>query len=177
MIVAFLTEEKMSYKYCAAAALAVACVSIQDDASGQSRMGISDRMQPVVVSSSGFAKVATNHITAESATCLGRSYTLRINREQKRIVLLRNETDELSDVSDTPFGKTFLTKSLYGKFFFNCPTEVGITFFGFEVQRSGPPKPVEYILIVKENGEILLDSGLLEESYETINRHLLLTPQ
>lgn len=126
----------------------------------------------VQIRSVGFAKVASNHATSISAQCPGRSYSLRIAREQHSVMLVREDTGTSSDISATPFGATFLSKDLYGRFSFNCPSAVGINFFGFEAQKDGAPKAVEYILIIAENGAVLSDSGLRYESYQTVNHHL-----
>lgn len=161
----------MNQKYISGALLAIVCISTQAGPMPVASNG-KDAPERVSISSAGFAKVAANHVTTESARCPGGSYTLRISREQKLVMLVRDDTGKSSDLAATAFGATFLNKNLYGKFFFNCPSAgVGITFFGFEAQVAGPPKPVEYILIIKDN-DAVIDSGLLDESYELVNRHL-----
>lgn len=161
----------MNQKQISVALLALACISASARADGPATTNENPRV--ISIKSVGFAKGATNHVTSESATCPGRSYTLQIVRERRQVILTREDTATSNDLSATVFGTTFLTKNLYGKFFFNCPRGVGITFWGFEAQASGAPKPVHMVLVLGRNGEVITDPGPREESYETIGRQLV----
>lgn len=144
------------------ALLAIATFSAGTCLAQQAPAGSTDqgKVETVIVSTDGFAKAASNHVTAISAECPGSSYKLRIAREEKTVTLVLNDSGVSTDISTTAFGTTFLDKHLYGKFVLTCPQALASHFYGFEAQDAGAPKAVSYTVIIRDNGDVISDSGL-----------------
>jgi hypothetical protein len=121
------------------------------------------------------SKYATDQAMTYEATCPSGKYRLRINQNDSRIDFdFEGRTRTTVDLSTTPFGATFLGKALHGKFYSTCPPNaLGVYFYGIEPKEGATLRAVSYHFTIGSNGVIIRDTGLNEETAESINSSFL----
>ena len=128
-----------------------------------------------VVSSGRHAIPATAQTASYSARCARTGYEIRISKQDSTVQLVIRDAAGLPgqarsfDMSDTPFGRTFLRNNLYGGFSMGCGKGVVVDFMGVELRREAQPKVVRYQIAFDDRGNVLLDRGLTEEEPDEID--------
>lgn len=136
---------------------------------------ISSHAQTTVTVTASHARVATDLSVLHQAKCEDGTYGIQIAKSSGHISLhYEGAAKSTSDLAQTGFGPTFLRRPLYGSFGFTCwnPGGINVFFFGFEMQKKSPPKPVSYRASVSSNGTFTGDHGLQTESLDVVNSHL-----
>jgi hypothetical protein len=132
--------------------------------------------QTSVTVTASHARAAARLSEHHEARCDDGSYRIEIARWNGRVTLHHEgDTRSSTDLSQTGFGATFGHKAVYGAFGFSCwnPGGVNLSFFGVELQKGAPAKPVSYRVTIRRDGAIVTDSGLQPESQELVNSHLI----
>lgn len=132
--------------------------------------------QTKVTITASHARAATDASVIHQAKCEDGIYGIQISRNAGRVSLLLDGVSNPGiDLTKTDFGATFLRKPLYGKFGFSCwnPGAINVFFFGIEIQKGAPPRPVSYRATLKKDGTFVADYGLQAESVDYVNLYLL----
>lgn len=132
--------------------------------------------QTVTVTSGGHTAPATSNVITYSAQCPGAGYEIRILKKPgKQMQFVVDEGARRTfDISETQFGKNFLSKPLYGNFGIGCANKgMVLSFMGVELQKEGQPKAVSYHFIIGNDGKVSHDPGLTVDSFHAINSYLV----
>jgi hypothetical protein len=117
------------------------------------------------------ATYATHQTMTYEATCPSGKYSLRFNQSEKRLEFnFEGRIRTTVDLSNTPFGVTFLGKALQGKFYSTCPKDgIRVYFNGIEPKEGAKLHTVKYRVTIRNDGVIEREDALEEESAQSIN--------
>lgn len=124
------------------------------------------------------ARAATDAAISYTGACKEGTYELRLSHQRDQVHLNLDAGAIVTlNLSDAPFGKTFVHEPLVGTFVFAClRDELQVAFYGFDV-REGQAKPVSYGFTVGFKGDIRADHGLKGEQLDVVAGHYIAKAQ
>lgn len=122
------------------------------------------------------ASYATEQAMTYEAMCPSGKYRLKFNQNDNRVEFDFDGPGRTTvDLSRTPFGTTFLGKSLHGKFYSTCPATGGIRvyFYGIAPKQGNALITVKYSATIGSDGVIIGGGELVDEPAAGINQTFL----
>jgi len=93
--------------------------------------------------------------------CSTHRYDLSINYQRDEVRFKVDDVVRGDDLAASPLGVLMRSREFFGHFGFSCSAKgLSLTFLGFNINGSTPPQPIEYMAVIGDDGQVLMNTGL-----------------